>query len=1387
MNISHASTGSSQNPTRGKTNGKGADTKPNPQKQPTTPPKFDPKEAAKMDQVRRNVLTIATAKIQVSPGTKLRNLVVVPKTGETLSKGDKADNRSLRHFADILDRKETLDANQEKRLAEIIQRRTPPNVETPQKEEEEEEAGGYAALYSRVKSGLRSVSSWLPDSSSLPSISMGLWLASSVARQIEGQSADQDPYANTASTTLKPSDVLATAANMAAMAKSVIDISKQVANYREGKPVKTLKVVIPAAQFLYGAASLGGDQVAGAARFFAGAGFAAKAFQTQSLTDAGAAIASAWSVAVGGDSVALANTVLAYSQLIQGGVSVWRKLEADAAQQAEAAVLRQLVTILEKPVTTEAEANAVTAKAVAFLKSTGVGSRPQTSELGKLFHSFRNLPETATHTLGLLLAPLCSLGKPSSSNLGTYLAVSLLGLNLLPGANAQGVNQQLADLRLIAARINETATEQAQQIKALINVQVESKAELVIQKELTARLTLALEEANKKLQEVTYLAGNQTIAIAASNEAIAENAADNADNAADNEYTRRVGFTLAGVAVAAATVMLISYAIKHCCFPTKAAKDPNTLAQNLMAAAARNQLLAKQANQALINTMSGLSHQLTDLWDVRSALSTQVSRPFITGAIAAAPEEPENAATLRTTLAELEIIRNTLDDDMTPDTLGRMGELLKTLRRLNEPAQTNVTALTEAIANESTAARATIAANQENLQHRPPYIELQEFRRLGLGVDQSADACIQQVLDPGDLGDDDAPEALTADHVAAMANALVANRNVQGAITTETTAIKAAARGLFANTTERLGWLSHELSAPIQDQIAAFNEAVALTNAQGSQTPANFDTAFTRRDELTGAWRVATNAACQEVVDGRDGLQANIATLTEFRALGLGLDQTADAALAELNIVIPGIQTPATFGNLQEADFRNLATALDAAHNVPYAIAEEIGAIVQHVRQSVATQQDLNARIPNIEGLELATLADFTRTSAALAGVGVGGGGVVPNPVPFGEAIATRTALRREIIAYVNDGSQAIDRILRDTAEDRAALAGLLDLAGTVNVHFNGTDTQESLRLLTSENLPAAVETDEALDGVTQAQFGALAAARPVLDTFADTIADETREIQAGLVAKLGEERQRIEALPPRLSALIETELGNFATESAKISDDDATHTLANFTTVFAAIAAVKTAAADADKRETAAVKLQGVRRQFLASRQALHLYRTAVQAQLQAQQDINGSLGVLRNSITATLFHTFEETSEIALQAGATKEQLAIANTARQALRDAITVATEEGLASVAQVQRRLDASQSASPSAARTPRQTGNPSLSNSFPSPSGQEAASPATPLNVSSGSNPSSTQNLERRPNPDEFVINIHLAGAAEEKGRAPQDGDIEEGFGGGGDY
>ena len=95
-------------------------------------------------------------------------------------------------------------------------------------------------------------------------------------------------------------------------------------------------------------------------------------------------------------------------------------------------------------------------------------------------------------------------------------------------------------------------------------------------------------------------------------------------------------------------------------------------------------------------------------------------------------------------------------------------------------------------------------------------------------------------------------------------------------------------------------------------------------------------------------------------------------------------------------------------------------------------------------------------------------------------------------------------------------------------------------------------------------------------------------------------------------------------------------------------------------------------------------------------------------------------------------MFQTFAETSAIALQADATREQLKAANTAMKALSDAITVATEEGLASRPQARLSLDSS-------------------------------------------------------PSTNSVVIDISTEGAAEEKGGAPQDGDIEEGRGGGGDH
>jgi hypothetical protein len=1264
MNISASSGHLPNKPSsKSQTNGKGADTKSNQQKQPTTPHNVDPKKAAQIGHAHRYGLTITPAEIPVSPGTELRNLVVVPNTGETLSKVDRSYNRSLRHFADILDKGGNLNVQQNTRLAEITQRRTPPTVETPQLEQE---AVGYAdALYSGAQSGFGLLSSGVKALAGLDSYQNALSL-SSIGFSLAIVAADQFHVTRNLPT------VLSVAAGFSTVGSGLILLAQEGDNYLKGKEVNPWNLGNSIAQTLSGAGTLTGSSAVRSASLFTSTGLhAAKTLQTGALDHAGSAIVGALSLAVGGDKVALANTVLIYGNLVQTGIAVWTKLDGDSTQQAEVKALKKLIEIIDTPVSTDAKADAVTAKAVAFLKSSAVANLPKSSELGTLFHSLKNLPETATNTLGLLLAPLASLGKPSSSNLGTYLAVSLLGLNLLPGANAQeSVDETLANVQLMTARLNVTL----EQVEAKL---VELDGTIVDQKELIASLiltleqfikklqevtylagnqtvaleetkqelqkvtslagnqtvaleqtNLALEQANKKLQEVTDLAGNQTVAIAQSDAKIDASNKAITENAADNQYTRDVSFRLAGVGVAAIGIIVLAYTIKHCFFKT----SQDTPAAKIGYANTKDTLIER--NDAKIVTAKTTLDTLQDRWDVRNALHTQVTQPFISGA-AASPEKPESLGQLRDDLAELARIEDMTAKTMTGKSLVSLNDIIEELPQRKEAAEIATTVLIEAIKDKSDAARATIAANQENLQRRPPYIELQEFRRLGLGVDQSADACIQQVLNPGDLGYYEKPEELTVAQVTAMQTALSAQASVDATIGVETNAIKAAARGLFEAETTRMRWLTPAMTNSLEKEITAFTKAVA--NILEIE-PKSFGAALQARQELRTALVDTLNENVEYVTGARDDVRENITTLNDFRALGLPVELTAEQTLVDLgnNDLLPS--APITDENLHtlgEVAYTNLARAIAAADGVDTAIDIEKAAIIQHVRDSVAAQQQFNDTIPKIEDLKLATLADFTRTSAALNDLE----DEVPNPVPFGEAIAARTALRGEIITYVNGSRQAITRILDTTNADRTELAGLLDLAerftgdegqpaagggdalsegpsAVVTVPLRKTDTQNSLNLLQFAITQIAEVTEDTLDLVTEAQFAALNAAVTVTcATFAETIAGETGAIKDALVAKLETERQRIATLHPKLRERLATELGKFATESENISDDDATHTLANFTTVFAAIDAVDTATAR--ERERAAVKIQRVRRQHIASRAAKEALKSADQARL--------------------------------------------------------------------------------------------------------------------------------------------------------------------------
>ena len=1327
------------NPHIGKPTRNGANPQPNPQKQPTTPPKFDPKQAAKMDHVRRSGLTITPTEIQ--PKLVLTDLLVT--SGHGVSQQDLKDNSFLRKCAAILDRKETLDTNQQKRLAEITQRRTPPTVETPQPEQE---AVGYAdILYSSVQSGFGWVSSLASYRPSMAGVSMALTVASSVA--------DQFPA------TRPLSQGMSLVAGAVTLANGAIGLSQEATNYIEGKKVNLWNVGSSAAQTLSGTGMLTGGSAVRTASVFASTGLqAAKAFQTQSLTDAGAAIVGALSLAVGGDSVALANTVLAYSNLIQGGVSVWRKLEADAAQKAEVAALRQLVTVLETGVETDSEAQAVIAKARAVLKSPEVDRLPQTSALGKLFHSFRNLPETATHTLGLLLSPLCSLGKPSSSNLGTYLAGSLLGLSLLPGANAQSVNQQFRELRLIAAGLNVTATKQAQQIKdiqetqavidvKLIEVQdtqnetivtlknvetkqvkvdgilvevqeiqgnttktlVATQAELALQKQLTENL-------NAELALQQQLTGNLTVALEKSNAAIAASNEAIAANKADNQYTRDVAFKLAGVGVAAIGIAVLAYTLKHCFFETQ-----DTPGAKKVYAMTKEELIEEK--QKDIATARETLGTLQKLWDVRNALHTEVTHDFIDPA-AVEPAKPEILGELRGNLNTLDLIIPMTSADMTSDSFVRFKAIIKGLKGIHgevehdsqHPARIAVTALTEQIQEKRATARARIDGNRTTLPMDPPYIELTgqtlnsvvvpSFRDLNrdfaLEVNQNlANTVIALVLNPGDIGRNVAPEALTVAHVTAMATALKAYITSRNEIDNETNAIKNAALRVFEATTDRLGWLSADMRAPLKYEIQKFTATTAaITADRATQTLANFRVALESSAALNNALIDEINSNTEYVTGIREDVEDQIETLGHFRALGLRLLQTAEATITKLHndALLPKDEiTHHNLNTLDQAAFAKLATAVTAANTVAEDINTEINSIKAAALVALNEQGALNQRL-------LATLR-LTNPIGLLIGQFAGTRAAITDDIAtqthenLQAAMNARAALREDIITYINNGRQAIAQTLTNTDADITALTDLRRLAEDVEVSFDGTATQNSLDILQSANLPAEA-TDITLDDVTGEQFTALAAALLARGTFAGTIAGETRDIQAGLVAKLDEERQRIAALHPRLRERLAAELGTFGTGSATITDQADTQTLANFETVFAAIGAVDTAAAAA--RETAAL-----------------LYKAEVQAQLQAQQGINARLGALGNSIDPTLFQTFEETSAIALRADATIEQLEAANTAGKALSDAIEAA----------------------------------------------QEASNNSNEVRI-------------------DLTLAMPLAAAAEEKGGAPQDGDIEQGDGGG---
>ena len=720
---------------------------------------------------------------------------------------------------------------------------------------------------------------------------------------------------------------------------------------------------------------------------------------------------------------------------------------------------------------------------------------------------------------------------------------------------------------------NQTAITQAQQqvqIDAFGVVQDQQKIQITELTTLSADLKVTQNETNTALAATKAELEAQQKLTQALQDALDKSNAAIKENQADNEYTRNVAFWVAGVGLATVGVMLFAYAIKHCCFPTKAQSAEN---HPLVISAARDYALLQ--NQPLINIMTAQSQTLTNLWDVREALYTDVTRPLINPSIPA-PQEPENAKTLRDTLAKLQVIQNTHAGAITTETLDQLLEHLETLKTLRDTTKKDETELKEAIREESIAARVRIAGNTTTLQNSPRLTELQAFRDLNLVIEPSADAAIQIILSPGDIGNND--EDITRTQVAAMQTALCAYTTIDTTLTTEINAIKTAAKGLLATETTRIGWLTPEIRGPIDDEITAFRNALAAIDADrpASETPANFATALQTSRDFRGALLASLEEHKNTLTTSATPNDLSN-TLQTFRALGLGVAHTADPTIAQRDqgLMILGGDIPVTdelVDGLTRENFENVYLALNAANTLAIAMTTEIDSIKDAAKQLITEQRTVIAQIPHIEDLELQllNLEAFTHADETLHDVELG----EPTFEIYQTALETRAALRGEIITYINNTRAAIARTLGDIEPHYTALTDLRLLAENLGINFNNTATESRRSILRSENLPAADATDATLNDITPTQFNALAETGGARATIADTITGETNAIKDGLFAKLAEERNRIAEFQERLQ---EGERTRFLETSDTITDAPETQTLENFTAVFNAIKALNT------------------------------------------------------------------------------------------------------------------------------------------------------------------------------------------------------------------
>jgi hypothetical protein len=1203
-----------------------------------TPITVDPKKAAQID--RTHLSTLGITPVVVQQKRDLSELIIKEKPGERLSEQDRKDNSSLRKFATILDSGRKLDGEQTKRLNDIIQRRQPP-VEIPA-----QSTGSYAeSIYSGLQSGFGLLSSGVKSLADLGSYKGTLSLGS-FGLSLASVAADQFPATRQLSTGLS------IAAGLGTVASGVIGLAQEGNNYLDGKSVNPWNLGNSIVQTLSGTGILTGSSAVRSASVFASTGLhAAKALHTGTFDHVGATIVGALSLAVGGEKVALANTVLTYGNLIQTGVAIWNKLEADSTQKSEVRALQHLVKILNTPVHTAADAIATTEKAAKFLQSANVGKLPQDSELGKLIHTLRQIPLDDSSTLSLLLAPLASLAKEvTTSNLGTFIIGGLM-LGNLPGGDAQSISQQLAELRelteantaqigtlrnitdantlqtaentaqidtltTLAEDLSATATEQAKQIEdiqttqvrvdaALIDVEVTQNAtKTLLDQTIAFQNQTAITQAQQQVQidafgvvqdqqkiqitELTTLSADLKVTQNETNTALTatkaeleaqkkitqalQDALDKAykaidENQADNEYTRNVAFRVAGVGLATVGVMLFAYAIKHCCFPTKAQSAEN---HPLMISAAREHALVN--HRPLINIMTAQSQTLTNLWDVREALYTEVTQPLIDASIPA-PQEPENAKTLRDTLAKLEVIQNTPAREITTETLDQLLALLNTLKTLSTATQVDESNLKEDIATESIAARVQIAGNTTALSKLPPFIELQGFRGLDLGIDHTAEAAIAIILNPGDIGNKD--RDITRTQVAAMQTALRAYTTIDTTLATEINAIKTAAKRILATETTRIGLLTPEISGPIGYEITAFTDALEAIDANPpvSETAANFATAFQTCTEFKAAL-LASLEEYKETLTTSATPNGLSNTLLAFRALGLGVAHTADPTIAQRDqglVILGGALdfTADMMDGLTRENFEDLSLALNAANTLAIAMTTEIDSIKDAAKQLITEQRTVIAQIPHIEDLELRNLEAFTHADETLHDVELG----EPTFEIYQTALTTRAALRGEIITYINGTRAAIATTLSEP--HYTELTDLRDLADDLDIRFDKTATDRSHDILTSATLPEADATDETLNAVTPEQFAALAATAAVRATIQRTIADETNTIRTGLFQKLEEERDRIQNLPGSLQIALAEKIASFRETSDAITGEADTHTLENFTPVFNAIEAL--------------------------------------------------------------------------------------------------------------------------------------------------------------------------------------------------------------------